>query len=271
MASGLTCMPPGVTKAVRSEFRQTFASTGSAAQEQPLRIEFVWALPSPNHGTGGRCCHGCECRSLLIWAAPSSTVSWCPGGSLKRRTYSDRAPSTTRAVSGYPAVHRHQCEESRQRPRSRQIASQPYPCFRTIRLDSTDGAAGLSTRWPRAIAQLKTAVSMETVTGTVKRSTNRFQGGYWKTRGVGGTDGNKGECTGFALRMRAPISGGNRPCSTRVPSSCQNDRLVPGRGSNGERRAELVPPHARWAPAHGAPDPAVRLPRMACRQAAKRV
>ena len=46
MASGLTCMPPGETKAVRSGFRQTFASTGSAAQARRKAAETIARIKS---------------------------------------------------------------------------------------------------------------------------------------------------------------------------------------------------------------------------------
>ena len=68
VVSDLTCMPPGETKAVRSGFRQTFASTGSAAQEQPLRIEYVWALPSKIAFCGYfRCARTRNDRSLHVY------------------------------------------------------------------------------------------------------------------------------------------------------------------------------------------------------------
>ena len=46
VASGLTCMPPGETKAVRSGFRQTFASTGSAEQARRKAAETIARIKS---------------------------------------------------------------------------------------------------------------------------------------------------------------------------------------------------------------------------------
>ena len=78
----------------------------------------------------------------------------CVRGNLKRRTYRDRAPSTTSVASEYPAIVRHSCAESRWRAISRQTASLPThtpgrwrpqmpPSRPSVRTDGTRGDARL--------------------------------------------------------------------------------------------------------------------------------